>query len=324
VRRRLTEGLVHRVLDRRRTELGASRAQSHFVEVNEVLRHPRSIYAVCVVYLPLRPGPRHAIAPVREGARPAAAGRPRGASSSTSAAQPFGRDPGPTRTSAARGNDERCPLGVTERIRWVADGLIPSAVARSADKLLTGRSAVRPRHAGTYTDIREDLHGYPCRSRWVRKRDRRRLLGTCYTGTDEITAVMEAFGDLPVITQGAIDARAMASIQISRTQRLADMTSPTIVGQWRLDRRLSVGHDYAVCQRWAHSLRPAGFSGIYYEPRHDPRGNHFASIAMFADPGHQPRQMTVIADDRIRPSVVEATQQIFRMRVLPAAELPPA
>jgi hypothetical protein len=45
---------------------------------------------------------------------------------------------------------------------------------------------------------------------------------------------------------------------------------------------------------------------------------------MFADPGHQPRQMTVIADDRIRPSVVEATQQIFRMRVLPAAELPPA
>jgi hypothetical protein len=61
------------------------------------------------------------------------------------------------------------------------------------------------------------------------------LFGTCYTGTDEITAVMEAFGDLPVITQGAVDARAMASIQISRTPRLADMTSPTIVGRWRLE-----------------------------------------------------------------------------------------
>jgi len=147
------------------------------------------------------------------------------------------------------------------------------------------------------------------------------LFGTCYTGTDPVTAVIQAFGDLPVVTQETVDARAMAVIRVPRSLKLADMTSPSIVGRWRLDRRISTGDDYPVCQRWAYSLRLAGFGGIYYEPRHDPRGDGAASIALFADPGHQPRQMTVVGDERIHPLVTQEAESVFDLRIRPSSGL---
>ncbi len=41
---RLSQGLVHRVFDGRRVELGPSRSQRVVIEVNEPLRHTISIY----------------------------------------------------------------------------------------------------------------------------------------------------------------------------------------------------------------------------------------------------------------------------------------
>ena len=52
-----------------------------------------------------------------------------------------------------------------------------------------------------------------------------------------------------------------------------------------------MGDDYGVCQRWAHALRLAGFSGIYYEPRHDPRDRRYvrpASVALLLTLGSSP------------------------------------
>ena len=57
------------------------------------------------------------------------------------------------------------------------------------------------------------------------------LFGTCYLAADPVTAVMEVVGDLPFVTQGMVDARAMFQGQIPNTQKSADMTSPLIVGQ---------------------------------------------------------------------------------------------
>jgi hypothetical protein len=114
------------------------------------------------------------------------------------------------------------------------------------------------------------------------------LFGTCYLAADPVTALMEPFGDLVVVTQRMVDERALFVAQIPLAPKLADMTSPLVVGRWKLDRRISMGDDYEVCQRWAHALCLAGFSGVYYEPRHDPRDRsyvHPASVALFADPG---------------------------------------
>ncbi len=148
--------------------------------------------------------------------------------------------------------------------------------------------------------------------------------GTCYLAVDPVTAMMEAFGDLPVVTQQMVDARALAVVHLAQPHKLADMTSPLIVGRWKLDRRISTGDDYSVCQRWAHSLRLAGFAGIYYEPRHDPRGEiQPASVALFADPGLQPQTMVLADDSPIPAEVVATTKEAFGLRVLPRATLPP-
>jgi hypothetical protein len=148
--------------------------------------------------------------------------------------------------------------------------------------------------------------------------------GLCYLAVDPVTALMEAFGDLPLVTQDMVDARAMAMVRLLRAQKLADMTSPLIVGRWRLDRRISTGDDYPVCQRWAHSLRLAGFAGIYYEPRHDPRRKvQPASVALFADPGLQPQTMVLADDGPISSEVILTTKKAFGLRVLRRTTLPP-
>jgi hypothetical protein len=147
------------------------------------------------------------------------------------------------------------------------------------------------------------------------------VFGSCYTGLDPLTALMEVVAELPVVTYELLDQRALAQVIIPTGQRLADMTSPMVIGQWGLDRRISLGDDYAVCQRWAYALRLAGFSGVFYEPRHDPRGDSRASVALFGDPGHQPTQLSVVDDGPIPDSLIEEARNVFGLQVLPATPL---
>jgi len=140
-------------------------------------------------------------------------------------------------------------------------------------------------------------------------------------GLDPLTALMEIVADLPAVTYELLDRRALAHVTIPAGQRLADMTSPKVVGEWGLDRRISVGDDYGVCQRWAYALRLAGFSGVFYEPRHDPRGHSQASVALFGDPGHQPTQLSVLDDGPIPDSLIEEAREVFGLRVVPATPL---
>ena len=147
------------------------------------------------------------------------------------------------------------------------------------------------------------------------------VFGTCYAGLDPLTALMEVVADLPAITYELLDRRALAQVTIPAGQRLADMRSPKVVGEWGLDRRISVGDDYGVCQRWAYALRLAGFSGVFYEPRHDTRGHSQTSVALFGDPGHQPTQLSVLEDGPIPDSLIEEARVVFGLRVLPAAPL---
>jgi hypothetical protein len=153
------------------------------------------------------------------------------------------------------------------------------------------------------------------------------LFGTCYLAVDPVTALIEAVGDLPALTQQMLDNRAMMVAQIPVTQKLANMTSPLVVGRWRLDRRISMGDDYEICQRWARALRLAGFSGVYYEPRHDPSDREEvrpASVALFADPGYQPHMMARDGDGPISTRVIERAEDVFGLQVLPSAPLPSA
>ncbi|HYZ56869.1 MAG TPA: hypothetical protein VE733_25690 [Streptosporangiaceae bacterium] len=55
-----------------------------------------------------------------------------------------------------------------------------------------------------------------------------------------------------------------ALLHVPQDQRIADMTNPRIIGDWGLDRRISTGDAYGVCQRWARAprrMRPPGQRG---------------------------------------------------------------
>lgn len=159
--------------------------------------------------------------------------------------------------------------------------------------------------------------------RWDPPSDVAELFGTCYTGTDPLTAFIEAVAELPLLAQSVIDKRAMARLHVPQGQQIADMTNPRIIGDWGLDRRISTGDAYDVCQRWAHALRLAGFTGVFYEPRYDPRGHCQQSIAFFGDPGYQPTQIIMIEDGPIPRSVIAEAGSTFGMRIWPSTPLLP-
>ena len=118
------------------------------------------------------------------------------------------------------------------------------------------------------------------------------LFGTCYLGTAALTSLMETFGELPIVTQETVDARNIATLEVSSDGRLADLTTNAIIGSWSLDRRISTGDDYAVSRRWAAAFQSAGFGGVLYESRHHIGGD---SIALFGDPGYRPHDEVAVA-----------------------------
>ncbi|HEY5272774.1 MAG TPA: RES family NAD+ phosphorylase [Acidimicrobiales bacterium] len=144
------------------------------------------------------------------------------------------------------------------------------------------------------------------------------LFGTCYVGTAALTSLMETLGEFAIVTEGMIEARNVAALQVPDDIRLADLTNNRIVGDWGLDRRISVGDDYEICQLWGQALQSAGFEGIFYEARHHVGGH---SIALFGDPLYQPRQVVLLDDDAISSELIEQAQLECGLRILPSSPL---
>lgn len=147
--------------------------------------------------------------------------------------------------------------------------------------------------------------------------------GTCYLAANPATAFVEVFGDVDRITLSMVEARCLAKVELRDDLKLADMTARQILGDWGLDQRICVGEDYAICQRWAEALQLAGFSGIFYTPRHDLNpGVDDRSVGLFGDSGHQPTQLSVLEDGiGIDADLLREVQRDFGIRVLPTAPL---
>lgn len=147
--------------------------------------------------------------------------------------------------------------------------------------------------------------------------------GTCYTATDPLGACLETFGAFPIISQSDVDRRSLATIQLPPEPRWADMTNPAILA-WQLDERICVGDDYDTCRAWAQQLFAAGFTGVYYHPRHDVARSVSASVALFGDPGHQPGLLRVLRREPISGDLITYLTEVCSLRVLPDVALPPS
>ncbi|MBS1843980.1 MAG: RES family NAD+ phosphorylase [Actinobacteria bacterium] len=140
--------------------------------------------------------------------------------------------------------------------------------------------------------------------------------GTCYLAEEPIGAFVEKFGRLlrpgGVIPEPLVDGQRLSRLRQPKVS-LVDLTDPRVLGLVGLTGEIHTTTDYRLTQAWARTLRDAGFAGIRYKARHDPRGQ-LISIALFgsARPPRSPAKTTSIPVDLIHDA-----STTFAITILP-------
>lgn len=107
--------------------------------------------------------------------------------------------------------------------------------------------------------------------------------GACYLAEEPLDAFVEKFGRLlrpgGVIPEPLVDAQRLSKLRPPRAS-VVDLTDPRVLGLVGLTAAVHTTTDYSLTQEWAKALRGAGYDGVRYKARHDPRGE-LVSIALF-------------------------------------------
>jgi hypothetical protein len=140
--------------------------------------------------------------------------------------------------------------------------------------------------------------------------------GTCYLAEEPIGAFVEKFGRL-LRPGGAIPEPLVDTQRLSRLREpkvsVVDLTNPKVLGLVGLTAEIHTTTNYGLTQDWASALRDAGYAGIRYKARHDPRGQ-LVSIALFGSdkPPRSAARTTTIPVDLIHEAAAT-----FAIIVLP-------
>jgi hypothetical protein len=91
------------------------------------------------------------------------------------------------------------------------------------------------------------------------------------------------------------------------------LTDPKVLGLIGLTAEIHATTDYGLTQGWASALREAGYAGIRYKARHDPRGQ-LVSIALFGSdkPPRSAAKTTTVPVD-----LIHEASATFAIAVLP-------
>jgi hypothetical protein len=140
--------------------------------------------------------------------------------------------------------------------------------------------------------------------------------GTCYLAEEPIGAFVEKFGRLlrpdGVIPEPLVDAQRLSRLQPPQAT-VVDLTDPKVLGLVGLTAEIHSTSDYDLTQGWALALQEAGYGGIRYKARHDPRGQ-LVSIALFGS-GKPPRSATKTTT--LPVDLLHEASAIFAITVLP-------
>jgi RES domain len=140
--------------------------------------------------------------------------------------------------------------------------------------------------------------------------------GTCYLAEEPIGAFVEKFGRLlrpgGVIPEPLVDTQRLSRLRPPKVN-VVDVTDPQVLGLIGLTAEIHATTDYGLTQSWAKALRDAGYDGIRYKARHDPRGE-LVSIALFGsdNPPRSTAKTTTIPVDLIHEAAAT-----FAITVLP-------
>ncbi len=140
--------------------------------------------------------------------------------------------------------------------------------------------------------------------------------GTCYLAEEPIGAFVEKFGRLlrpgGVTPEPLVDTQRLSRLRPPKAN-VVDLTDPTVLGLIGLTAEIHSTSDYDLTQGWALALQDAGYDGIRYKARHDPRGQ-LTSIALFgsAKPPRSAAKTTTIPVD-----LIHEASTTFAITVLP-------
>lgn len=140
--------------------------------------------------------------------------------------------------------------------------------------------------------------------------------GTCYLAEEPIGAFVEKFGRLlrpgGVIPESLVDAQRLSRLRPPKAN-VVDLTDPTVLGLVGLTAEIHSTTEYDVTQGWALALQEAGYDGIRYKARHDPRGQ-LVSIALF---GSDRAPRSAAKTTTIPVDLIHEASTTFAITVLP-------
>lgn len=140
--------------------------------------------------------------------------------------------------------------------------------------------------------------------------------GTCYLAEEPIGALVEKFGRLlrpgGIIPEPLVDAQRLSRLRPPKAD-IVDLTDPRVLGLAGLTAEIHATTDYGLTQSWASALNDAGYAGIRYKARHDPRGQ-LVSIALFGS-GKRPR--SAAKTTAIPVDLIHDASTTFAITVLP-------
>jgi RES domain len=140
--------------------------------------------------------------------------------------------------------------------------------------------------------------------------------GTCYLAEEPIGAFVEKFGRLlrpgGVIPEPLVDAQRLSRLRPPKAN-VVDLTDPTVLGLIGLTAEIHSTTDYNLTQGWALALQEAGYDGIRYKARHDPRGE-LVSIALF---GSDKPPRSAAKTRAIPVDLIHEASATFAITVLP-------
>ena len=136
--------------------------------------------------------------------------------------------------------------------------------------------------------------------------------GTCYFAGRPIGAWVEVFRKRMLLPEEEVIGRALHTVVLGRSLRLADITSRRALA-FGVTASLGADESYGASQRFAAAAIEAGFDGVRYWVRHDPAQKLYGFALFGPAEAHWPAG----SDQPIPADLIDQATRNFGYRVLP-------
>lgn len=138
--------------------------------------------------------------------------------------------------------------------------------------------------------------------------------GECYLSSAPLGAWVEVFRDQTTWAESDVQRRRLLSVKLGRKLALADVTASRAL-EFGVTAQLGAGSDTDASREFAAEASEAGYDGVRYWLRHDPRQKSYG-YAIFDTAGESTAWPNV-SSEPLNDELVAAAVKTYRYRILP-------